>query len=203
VGPGGATAQQEAEERALGQAEAPGPGHGQQPERAGEQPPGVDPLQAIALWRSAGEARDAAAAVSALSEDVRLVSPLTDRFVFTGRAQVRNLLEVALEAIDCIVYTDQVVQGSTAAVFYEGRLGGRRLHEAQLLRLDSVGLISEISLFVRPLPALTALLGRLGPELARRNGQPVLARVIPVAGVALHTMAVTGEDTIMPRAAPR
>ncbi|WP_432535794.1 nuclear transport factor 2 family protein [Kineococcus arenarius] len=165
----------------------------------------VDPRseQAIARWRAAGEAGDAAAAVSALSRDVRLISPITERFAFTGRAQVHELLEVALEAVEGIVYTDQVLQGRTAALFYEGSVAGVRLHEAQRLRLDAEGLISEITLFVRPLPALTALMRRLGPELTRRGGHPVLARLIPVAAGALHSMATTGENEIMPRTAPR
>ncbi len=160
-------------------------------------------MESIARWRAAGEARDAAAAVTALAADVRLISPITDQFVFAGRAQVHRLLEVALAAIDSIRYTDQVVDGRTAALCYEGTIDGMRLHEAQLLRLGEDGLITEITLFIRPLPALTKLMARLGPELARRNGQPGLARLIPVASGALHAMASTGERRIMPKAAPR
>ncbi|WP_337063275.1 hypothetical protein [Kineococcus sp. G2] len=173
--------------------------------QAVEQRGGIDPRgeQAIARWITAGEARDAAAAVSALNQDVQLISPITERFVFTGRAQVQNLPEVALEAIEDIVYTDQVLQGRTAVLFYEGKVAGVRLHEAQRLRLDADELISEITLFIRPLPALTALMRRLGPELARRNGQPGLARVIPLASGALRSMASTGENRIVLRTAPR
>jgi hypothetical protein len=160
-------------------------------------------METIARWRAAGEARDAGAAVAVLAEDVRLISPITDQFVFAGRAQVHTLLDVALDAIDAITYTDQVVEGRTAALFYEGVIGGMRLHEAQLLRLGEDGLITEITLFIRPLPALTKLMARLGPELARRNGRPGLARLIPLASGALHAMANTGERRIMPKAAPR
>lgn len=160
-------------------------------------------MEAISRWRTAGEARDAAAASAALSPDVRLISPITDQFVFTGRAQVQRLLEVALAAIDAIRYTDEVASADTVMLRYEGVLDGLRLEEAQLIRLAHDGLIAEITLFIRPLPALTKLMTRLGPELARRNGQPGLARVIPVASGMLHAMADTGERRIMPRAAPR
>ena len=159
--------------------------------------------EAVAAWRAAGEARDAAAAVAALSEDVRLISPITEQFTFDGRAQVRTLLEVALAAIDAITYTDQVAEGRTVALFYSGRIGTTRLYEAQRLRLADDGLIREITLFVRPLPALTRLMTRLGPELARRNGRPGLARLVPLTAGMLHSMADTGEKRFMPKAAPR
>ncbi|WP_229070139.1 nuclear transport factor 2 family protein [Actinoplanes sp. DH11] len=160
-------------------------------------------LPAVDRWRAAGEARDAAGAVAALSADVVLFSPITEQFAFRGREQVRDLLEVALAAIDEITYTDQVAEGRTVALFYRARVGGTPLHEAQRLRLDADGLITEITLYIRPLPALTRLMTRLGPELARRNGQPALARLIPVAGGMLHAMADSGDRTMMPRAAPR
>lgn len=158
---------------------------------------------AVARWRAAGEAGDAAGAVAALSPDVTLVSPITEQFTFRGHEQVRTLLEVALPAIEGITYTDQIAEGRTVALFYEARVGTTRLYEAQRLRLATDGLITEITLFIRPLPALTRLMTRLGPELARRNGQRGLARLIPLAGGMLHSMADTGERKIMPRTAPR
>ena len=161
------------------------------------------PYEAVAAWRAAGEARDAAGAVAAPSPDVTLVSPITEQFAFHGRRQVQDLLEVALTAIDGITYTDQVAEGRTVALFYEATVGATRLYEAQRLRLGADGLIAELTLYIRPLPALTLLMTRLGPELARRNGQPGLARLIPLAGGMLHSMADTGERKIMPRAAPR
>jgi hypothetical protein len=159
--------------------------------------------EAVAAWRAAGEAGDADAAVAALSPEVTLISPITDQFTFHGHGQLRDLLEVALAAIDGITYTDQVAEGRTVALFYEATVGGTRLHEAQRLRLADDGLIAEITLFIRPLPALTKLMNRLGPELARRNGQPGLARLIPLAGGVLHAMVESGERRIMPRAAPQ
>ena len=159
--------------------------------------------EAVAAWRAAGEAGDAAAATAALDPAVRLVSPITEQFTFDGRDQVRTLLEVALAAIDRITYTDQMTGPDSVALFYEAAVGPTRLYEAQRLRLGPDGLIREITLYIRPLPALTRLMTRLGPELARRNGRPGLARLVPVAGGLLHAMADSGERRIMPRAAPR
>ncbi|MDR7279618.1 nuclear transport factor 2 family protein [Catenuloplanes atrovinosus] len=163
----------------------------------------VQSYDAVTAWRAAGEAGDAAGAVAALSPDVTLVSPITERFTFQGHRQVRTLLDVALAVIDDLTYTDQVAEARTVALFYEARIGTTRLYEAQRLRLGDDGLIHHITLYVRPLPALTLLMTRLGPDLARRNGQPGLARLIPLASGMLHSMATTGEQRIMPRAAPR
>ncbi|MEU4235710.1 hypothetical protein [Actinoplanes sp. NPDC026619] len=163
----------------------------------------MDLNDAVARWRAGGENRDAAQAVTALAPEVRLISPITDQFEFAGREQVRVLLEVALPAIDAIRYTDEIRQGPDVALFYEGSIDGLRLHEAQRLRLADDGLIAEITLFIRPLPALTKLMSRLGPELARRYGRPALARLLPLASGMLHGMAATGETRIMPKAAPR
>ncbi|WP_430502996.1 hypothetical protein ACQRWP_15815 [Micromonospora trifolii] len=107
---------------------------------------------------------------------------------------------MALAAIDDITYTDQVAEGRTVALFYEAQIGAVPLYEAQRLRLGADGLISDITLYVRPLPALTLLTARLGPDLARRNGKSGLARLIPLAS---GSMAATGERRIMPRVAPR
>ena len=41
--------------------------------------------EAVAAWRAAGEAGDAAAAAAALDPAVRLVSPITEQFTFDGR----------------------------------------------------------------------------------------------------------------------
>ncbi|MBG0563830.1 nuclear transport factor 2 family protein [Actinoplanes aureus] len=157
----------------------------------------------IDQWRAASEARDATEAAAALAEDVRLISPITEQFRFQGRKQVQDLLEVALDALESIKFTDQVADGDTVALFYEATVDRTRIFEAQRLRLDATGRISEITLYIRPLPALTKLMSRLGPELARRNGQPGLARVIPIASGMLHAMADGGERNFMPRAAPR
>lgn len=131
------------------------------------------------------------------------MSPITEQFTFRGREQVRTLLDVALTVISGITDIDQVAEGRTVALFYEAQIGATRLFEAQRLRLRADGLIEEITLFVRPWPALTLLVKRLGPELARRNGQPGPARLIPLAAGMLHSMADSGERTIMPRVAPR
>ncbi|PPK90173.1 SnoaL-like protein [Kineococcus xinjiangensis] len=156
----------------------------------------------VSRWRLAGERGDAEAAAACLSQDVVLISPLTEQFRFHGRDQVRVLLEAAFAAVSGIHFHTQVSQDSTCALFYRGSIGTRQLEEAQLLRLDETGHIRELTLFIRSLPALTALMSALGPELARRRGNRPLAALLAVSTAPLHAMTRLGDRGIVPLAAP-
>jgi hypothetical protein len=159
--------------------------------------------EAVRSWRAGGERSDAELAVRGLSSDVRLISPITDRFQFVGPEQVLNLLRVALDVIQDVRYLDEVSDGSTVALFYRARVGDTALEEAQRLRLDEHGSIREITLFLRPLPGLTRLARDLGPKLAHADHRPGLAQVLNVTGRVLDGMAAAGERRLLPKAAPR
>jgi hypothetical protein len=156
----------------------------------------------IAAWRTAGESGDAAAAGACLAPGVELISPLTEQFRFHGPAQVISVLAAAFEVISEISYHTEVGDDETRALFYRARVGSQALEEAQLLRLDPEGLIREITLFGRPLPALTEVMAGLGPRLLRRQRQPRLARVVSLATAPLNAMTKLGERRLLPLADP-
>lgn len=158
--------------------------------------------ETVTQWMAAGQRLDARAATMATAEDVELVSPITDRFVFRGRQQLETLLSVAFEFLESLRYTDVMLGENSAALFYEGRIGDVALGEAQRLHLDRDGHIDRITLYVRPLPALTRLMRLLGPELARRNGKVTLSRAVRLPSAMIDGMVATGERRIMPKAAP-
>jgi hypothetical protein len=58
-------------------------------------------------------------------------------------------------------------KGDAYALVYQARVGSQPFEEAQLLRLDDEARIKEITLFGRPMPALTTLMITLGPEPGR------------------------------------
>ena len=157
----------------------------------------------VTRWCAAGEGGDAAAAAACLAPDVELVSPLTGRFRFTGREQVRDLLAAVFTVLGGISFHTRLGEGDTHALFASARLGEDEFEEAQLLRLDDAGLIREITLFARPLPALTGLMAALGPRLARDQGRPALAAVLAAATAPLHAAATLGDRRLVPLAAPR
>lgn len=158
--------------------------------------------RSVAMWRAAGEDRNAAAAVRALSPDVRMISPATAQYAFVGHLQIQCLLDEAFKVITSISYVDQMQSGSSVALFYRGTLGGTEFEEAQRLRLNGAGQIEEVTLFLRPLPALTGLMHQLGPALARRADRPRLASILAVAGWMLHQFAEAGERSLLPRTRP-
>ena len=74
--------------------------------------------------------------------------------------------------------------------------------EAQLLRLDDEARISEIALFGRPMPALTALMTTLGPALARQQGRRGLATFLRASAAPIHAMVTFGDRSVVPRTRP-
>ncbi|MFC0006565.1 nuclear transport factor 2 family protein [Micromonospora siamensis] len=156
----------------------------------------------IARWRAAAERADVAEAVRCLAPDVEVISPLTARFRFHGPAQVGDMLAAAYEVIDGIRFHTAVGAGDTRALLFHGTVDGQQVEEAQLIRLDAAGLIRELTLFGRPLPALTAVMRRLGPPLLRRQGRPGLARFVAVATRPLATMTRVGDRRVVPLGDP-
>lgn len=122
----------------------------------------------IEEFQRAAATKDIELALSTLADDVVLRSPLTDRFTFDGKDDVGRLFEAAYEKFDGLSYHtligDRVLVGGATA-------GGQPFEETLLLRLDGAGKIAEITLFIRPLTGLTAVMAALGPALARRNGR--------------------------------
>jgi hypothetical protein len=156
----------------------------------------------IDAWRAAGEHGDAAAATACLAPEVEMISPLTAQFRFHGPAQVADVLASAFEVIHDIRYHTEVGAGDTWALFYHARARREAVEEAQLVRLNAEGLIREITLFGRPLPALTEVMAGIGPRLLRRQRRPGLARLVGLATAPLNAMARLGERTVLPRADP-
>jgi len=151
-----------------------------------------------AAWRAAGERGDADAAGRCLAAGVELISPLTARFSFRGAGQVQDVLSAALEVISDITYHTEVGEGVTRALFYRGRCGDEQFEEAQLLRFDPDGLITELTLFGRPLPGLTAVMAAIGPALLRRQGRPVVAGVVAATTRPLAVLTGWAKPTSRP-----
>jgi hypothetical protein len=156
----------------------------------------------IATWRAAAESGDAEAALACLSPDVVLVSPLTDQFRLAGTGQLRDFLASAFTAVEDIRFHTQTGQGDTYALVYRARVASQPFEEAQLLRLDDQARIREITLFGRPMPALTALMITLGPDLARRQGRRGLAALLRASTAPIHAMVTFGDRGIVRRTRP-
>jgi hypothetical protein len=138
--------------------------------------------------RRALEAGDVYTAIEALAEDVVFHSPITTRTTFRGRQEMAELLDAVHRALDDIRYTDDFGDETTRALFYDARVGGQELHAALHVRLDESAKVSEIHLYMRPLPSLAALTGRIGVELVRPRSRP-LAALLGILALPLTLLA--------------
>jgi hypothetical protein len=158
--------------------------------------------QTIAQWRQAAENHDATQAIACLADNAVLISPLTAQFTFDGRDRVADVMIAAFKVIDDIRFHTEVGDDRTRALFYYGRCGRQALEEAQLIRLNHEGLITEITLFGRPLPGLTAVMRRIVPLILGRQGRSQLGSVLGVAATPLHAITASGEQRLVPLADP-
>lgn len=142
--------------------------------------------------RAAMEARDRRAVVQAFAEDAVLRSPFTDGLVFEGRDQLDPLVAVILDTLDDLEYTDQLLDGDAAVLIGNARVNGLRLQFSDHLKLRDDGLIQEMTVFFRPLPATTAALGRIGEGLARSKS-PARGRLITSMVAPLAFMSRAGD----------
>lgn len=163
-------------------------------------PPQLPP--AIAAWVEADRLLELPAMEAQLSPGVVLRSPLTDAFVFRGPRDVAQVFGAAFDLLRDIEIAAVTGSGDDWVVHGVNTLGGRNLEEIQWLRLGADGLIAEVTLFIRPVPAVIGLFARIGARLAARGVLPRRAGV--AAGSLAPFAALFGgiERFLMPRLGP-
>ncbi len=75
------------------------------------------------------------------------------------------LLAIVLEMFQDFTYTDVIDGGDTAALFFEALVEGRQVQGVDHLRFRSDGLISELTVMIRPLSGLNAVAEYTGQRL--------------------------------------
>jgi len=118
-------------------------------------------------FRLAVEAKDLEAATATLREDVVLHSPILFRG-FEGREIAMQVLTHVAATLEDFRYTDELAGDGTVMLRFKGRVGDRELEGIDFLELDEAGLVAELTVFMRPMSALTAfneqMAARLGVE---------------------------------------
>lgn len=118
-------------------------------------------------FRLAVEAKDLEAATATLREDVVLHSPILFRG-FEGREIVIGVLTHVAATLEDFRYTDELSDERTVVLRFKARVGDRELEGIDFLELDEEGLVRELTVFMRPMSALTAfneqMAARLGVE---------------------------------------
>jgi hypothetical protein len=146
------------------------------------------PEQSVHPFEAAVQAHDLAALEAALAPDATLISPITSRFRFEGRQEVRDLMSVVLDTLHDFEVVDQFGTGDQLAVAWRARVGGQDIEGVDTLKLDSHGRVRGVTLFIRPLPGLATLTSALVTRMARRRPRArLVVATILVAPLALLT----------------
>jgi hypothetical protein len=116
-------------------------------------------------FRRAAEAKDVELMTETLREDVVLHSPILFRG-FEGREIVGQVLTHVAATLEDLTYVDELVGEHTVALRFKAMVGDRELEGIDFLELDDDGKVAELTVFMRPLSALT----RFNEQMAERLG---------------------------------
>ncbi len=122
-------------------------------------------------FRRAAETHDTQLLAEAMREDVVLHSPVLFRG-FEGRDVVVQVLQFVATTLEDFSYVDDVADGDTVFLRFRARVGERELEGIDLLKLDADGLVAELTVFMRPLSAITAFNERMAAHFAAAPSPP-------------------------------
>jgi hypothetical protein len=115
-------------------------------------------------FRRAAEAKDLDLLTETLREDVELHSPILFRG-FEGREMVIGVLTHVAATLEDLTYVDELHEGDTVALRFKARVGDRELEGIDFLELDGDGRVAVLTVFMRPMSALTAFNERMAERL--------------------------------------
>ena len=116
-------------------------------------------------FRAAVEARDVDAMQAALHPGVRFSSPAVFA-PYEGRETVMRLLGHVLEVFEDFTYTDELTGDGTHGLVFTARVGDREVQGWDYLTLDADGLVTQLTVMIRPLSGLIAVAEAMGARLA-------------------------------------
>lgn len=120
-------------------------------------------------FRRAAEVKDLELLAETLREDVELHSPVLFRG-FEGRDVVTEVLTHVAATLEDLTYVDELHEGDTVALRFKARVGDRELEGIDLLELDDEGRVAVLTVFMRPMSALTAFNERMAERLGVKPG---------------------------------
>ena len=120
-------------------------------------------------FRAAGERGDADALAMLLAPNVVFHSPMTDRVRFEGREEVTELHRDIFAILDGLETTEPLALGHVRSFSFRARVRGVELEAHVVLNVNDDDLIDDLTVFIRPLPALATLFATLPPRVSTRT----------------------------------
>lgn len=118
-------------------------------------------------FRAAVESGDADRLAAVLHPDVVFRSPAVHA-PYTGRDATMAVLRVVLQVFADFRYVTEVRTGPDEVLRFAARVGEREIDGVDLVRYGEDGLITELTVMIRPLSALHAVVEGVGARLAGR-----------------------------------
>ncbi|MET0559827.1 MAG: nuclear transport factor 2 family protein [Solirubrobacterales bacterium] len=116
-------------------------------------------------FRRAAEAKDLELLSETLADDVVLHSPILFRG-FEGKEVVTQVLTHVAATLEDLTYVDELATGRSVCLRFTANVGDRQLEGIDYLTLDEDGKVIDLTVFMRPLSALT----RFNEQMAQRLG---------------------------------
>ena len=148
-------------------------------------------------FESAAHAHDVDGVIACFANDIVIRSPVTQRIRFAGIEQASELFRCVMNVISDIEFYETIGEGEKSQViFWRGRVGNHYLEEANLLRLGDDGRITEMTVFMRPIPGLMALATGLAAALATRR-HPIRGRLARILLGTVSALYRWGEPSVI------
>jgi hypothetical protein len=120
-------------------------------------------------FRRAAEAKDLDLLTETLREDVELHSPVLFRG-FEGREMVSSVLTHVAATLEDLTYVDELREGNSVALRFKANVGDRELEGIDFLELDGEDRVAVLTVFMRPMSALTAFNEQMMERLGVKPG---------------------------------
>ena len=116
-------------------------------------------------FREAVETGDPVALSAALSPDVVFHSPAVFA-PYVGRDETMRVLGAVLQVFEEFRYVGEVGTGEHQVLRFVATVNGRSVEGVDLITFDSAGLVADLTVMIRPLSALHAVVEAMGRQLA-------------------------------------
>ena len=139
--------------------------------------------------------KDLEALSAVWADDIVFHSPVTP-VAFRGKLALAELMTHVLAGFETWERTFVIADEQKAVFGAKGRIGGRDVELAELIRLNAEGRVSEISITGRPLAGVAAIAAVAAPHLAARRSRirgwiaGFMSRGLP-GGLALGDRLIT------------
>src|SRR5947209_10424628 len=133
-------------------------------------------LTHIHAFTAAVQRKGLEALLTHMADDVILRTPLVNE-PFKGKTVIRPVVEALLGVVDTFDFREILQGPQHVSAFFGITVGSIKLDGVDFWRLNEAGLIQEMTVLWRPLPAIVAVQNRL----AQTGGEPAWERV-PASG---------------------